>query len=49
MFGLNHIEFCTLQVRDLQIVQTFPQQVKSLTEKFFVSDEHSHIEYKYYL
>ena len=47
--GLNHTEFCTCQVRGLQIVQTFPYEVKPKTEKFFVSDEHSHIEYMYYL
>ena len=49
--GLNHTEFCTRQVRGLQIVQTFPCEVKPQTEKFLVSDEHSHIhiEYMYYL
>ena len=26
--GLNHTEFCTRQVRGLQIVQTFPYKVK---------------------
>ena len=43
--GLNDTEFCTRQVRGLQIVQTFPYEVKPQTEKFLVSDEHSHIEY----
>ena len=47
--GLNHTGFCTLHVRGLQIVQTFPCEVKPQTEKFLVSDEHSHIEYMYYL
>ena len=47
--GLNHTESCTRQVRGLQIVQTFPYEVKPQTEKFLVSDEHSHIEYMYYL
>ena len=47
--GLNHTEFCTRQVHGLQIVQTFPYEVKPQTEKFLVSDEHSHIEYMYYL
>ena len=46
--GLNHTESCTRQVRGLQIVQTFPYEVKPQTEKFLVSDEHSHIEYMYY-
>ena len=44
--GLNQTEFCRRQIRGPQIVQTFSQQVKSLTEKFLVLDEHSHIEYK---
>ena len=47
--GLNHTEFCTRQVRGLQIVQTFPYEVKPQTEKFLVSAEHSHIKYMYYL
>ena len=47
--GLNHTELCACQVRGPQIVQTFSQQVKFLTEKFLVLDEHSHIEHKYYL
>ena len=46
--GLNHTEFCTRQVRGPQIVQTFSYEVKPQTEKFLVSDEHSHIEYMYY-
>ena len=46
--GLNHTESCTRQVRGLQIVQTFPYEVKPQTEKFLESDEHSHIEYMYY-
>ena len=47
--GLNHTEFCTRQIRGLQIVQTFSLRVKPQTEKFLVLDEHSHIEYVYYL
>ena len=47
--GLNHTEVCTRQVRGLQIVKTFPYEVKPQTEKFLVSDEHSHIKYMYYL
>ena len=47
--GLNHTEFCTRQVRGLQIVQTFPYEVKPQTEKFLVSDGQSHIEYMYHL
>ena len=47
--ALNHTESCECQVRGPQIVQTLSQQVKSLTQKFLVLDENSHIEYKYYL
>ena len=47
--GLDHTEFCAYQVRGAQTVQTFSQRVKPQTEKFFVLDEHSDIEYKYYL
>ena len=47
--GLNHTEFCTRQVRGPQIVQTFSLGVKPQTEIFFILDEHSHIEYMYYL
>ena len=47
--GLNHTEFCTRQVRGPQIVQTCSLGVKPQTEKFLVLDEHSHIEYMYYL
>ena len=47
--GLNHTEFCTRQVRGPQIVQTFSLGVKPQTENFLVLDEHSHIEYMYYL
>ena len=47
--GLNITEFCTRQVRGPQIVQTFSLGVKPQTEKFLVLDEHSHIEYMYYL
>ena len=45
--GLNHTGSCTRQVRGLQIVQTFPYEVKPQTEKFLVSDERTHIEYMY--
>ena len=41
--------FCVRQVRGLQIVQTFSKGVKPQTNKFLVLDEHSHIEYMYYL
>ena len=47
--GLDHTEFCTHQVCGPQIVQTFSLGVKPQIEKFLVLDEHSHIEYMYYL
>ena len=47
--GLNHTEFCMRQVRGPQIVQTFSLGVKPQTEKLLVLDEHSNIEYMYYL
>ena len=47
--GLNNTEFCTRQVRGPQIVQIFSLGVKPQTEKCLVLDEHSHIEYMYYL
>ena len=47
--GLNHTEFCTRKVRGPQTVQTFSLGVKPQTETFLVLDEHSHIEYMYYI
>ena len=47
--GLNHTEFCTRQVRGPQIVQTSSLGVKPQNEKFLVLNEHSHIEYMYYI
>ena len=47
--GLNHTKFCMRQVRGPQIVQTFSLGVKPPTETFLVLDEHSHIDYMYYL
>ena len=47
--GLSHTEFCAHQVRAPQVVQTFSKRVKPQTTKFLVLDEHSHIEYMYYL
>ena len=45
----NHTGFCTRQVRGPQSVQIFSYGVKPQAEKFLVLDEHSHIEYMYYL
>ena len=46
--SLIYTEFCACQVCNPQIVQTFSLRVNLLTEKFLVSNEHSHIEYTYY-
>ena len=48
-WSVNHTEFCAHQVRDPQIVKTFSQRVKPQTSNIFILDEHSHIEYMYYL
>ena len=47
----SHTEFCARQVRGPQIVQTFSylERVKPQTGKFLALDEHSHLEYMYYL
>ena len=43
------LEFCARVKSVAHKLQTISQEVKPQTEKFLVSDEHSHIKYMYYL
>ena len=43
------LEFCARVKSVAHKLQTYSQEAKPQTEKFLVSDEHSHIKYMYYL